>query len=452
MGMLSRALRWAGAVALPTAAIGAGPATSPSGEDSLSTATAQERVSLHFQATATPQAHPEFHADYSGPNSLRKTAEIRASYSSTLFLGAKLWEGGEVYADPEMFGGKALSQGFGVAGFPNGDLNRVSTSHPTVYLARVFYRQTIGLGPEKEQQDKEQIDPDQNQLAKSVAVSRLTLTVGKFSAADIFDANAYAHDPRSQFLNWGLFDNGAWDYPADVRGYTWGGAIELNQPKWALRYGVFMEPDVASGAHFDFHLDKAFGQALEYERRYSIGGQAGVLRLLAFLNRAHMGAYREAAEMARPDITLTRRYSTKYGFGINIEQQLTHDVGIFVRLGWNDGRREDWAFTEIDRTASVGISVKGTPWARADDVAGVAGLLNGLSSGHRRYLAAGGVGFIIGDGTLTYDAEEIVEAYYSAKISRHLYLSADAQFLNHPAYNRDRGPSVVLGLRLHFQI
>jgi high affinity Mn2+ porin len=405
-----------------------------------------ERFSFHFQATATPSFHPAFHADYSGLNSLPSDAEVRTSVSSTVYLGAKLWDGGAVYADPEMFAGQGIGHGFGIAGYPNGDLNRVSTEHPTVFLARAFYRQSIGLGGETEH-----IEPDQDQLAQTLDVSRLTVTAGKFSAADVFDANAYAHDPRAQFLNWTLFDNGAWDYAADVRGYALGGAIELNQLKWAVRYGFFLEPSVASGAHFDYHINKAQENNLEFEGRYTIANHPGKLRILTFYNRAKMGDYREAALLPAPDITKTRSYSSKYGVGVNVEQEVRDDLGLFARLGWNDGIKESWAFTEIDRTASLGMSLKGTRWGRADDTLGLAGVINGLSSPHRRYLEEGGHGFIIGDGRLHYDAEEIAETYYALRLIKGLTVTGDVQLINHPAYNRDRGPVWVMTLRLHYE-
>lgn len=427
------------------------PATLPAAEKPKEDATKEpfkpEPFSFHFQSTATLQGYPAFHAAYSGPNSLPNFGEGRMSYSSTLFLGAKLWEGAEIYANPELFGGKGIGQGFGIAGFTNGDVNRVSTSHPSLYLARAFLRQNVGFGGEKED-----IPADQNQLATTLDVSRLTLTLGKFSAADIFDGNAYAHDPRTQFLNWTLFDNGAWDYPADIRGYTLGGALELNQKNWALRYGIFLEASVASGAHLDYHEGNAFGQAVEYEQRYEIATHPGRLRLMAFLNRAHMGSYTEAAQSPPPpDVTRSRRYSLKYGFGINLEQQLTEDSGLFARFGWNDGRREDWSFTEIDRTASLGLSVKGARWGRPDDTFGLAGAVNGISDSHRRYLSAGGTGFIIGDGKLSYDLEEIAETYYSAKLFKYVFVTGDVQVINHPAYNRDRGPVFVGTIRLRVQ-
>jgi high affinity Mn2+ porin len=428
-----------------------GPATLPAAEKPRTEAGEKpfkpELFSFHLQSTVTPQGYPGFHADYSGPNSLPNGAELRTSYSATLFLGARLWHGAAFYVDPEMFGGIGVGRGFGVAGFPNGDVNRVSTAHPTIYLARAFVRQTLGFGG-----DTENIEADQNQLAETVDVSRLTLTLGKFSAADVFDSNAYAHDPRTQFLNWSLFDNGAWDYPADIRGYTYGGSVELNQAKWALRYGIFMEPSVASGSHLSYDIGEHFGQVAEFEQRYALGSRPGKVRLLAYWNRADMGDYTKAARMAEPDITRTRATSSKYGVGLNLEQQVSDDMGLFARLGWQDGRREDWAFTEIDRTATVGLSQKGTPWSRPDDIAGLALSVNGLSDPHRRYLENGGLGFILGDGRLHYDAEEIVETYYSAKLTKYFFLTADVQFINHPAYNRDRGPVWVGTLRLHLQI
>lgn len=430
----------------------AGPATLPSAEkpriDSTQQPFSPERFSLHFQSTVTPQAYPGFPADYSGPHSLPNQSDARTSFSSTLFLGARLWPGGEFYADPEMFAGQGVGHGFGLAAYPNGDINRVTTYHPTVYLARAFYRQTFGFGGETEN-----LEADQNQLASTVDVSRLTLTLGKFSAADIFDANAYAHDPRSQFLNWALFDNPAWDYPADIRGYTYGAAAELNQAKWAVRYGLFMEPSVASGPHLDYHVGRAFGQVAEFEQKYALGAsRPGKVRFGAYWNRADMGNYVAASKLPIPDITRTRATSGKYGVGINLEQQLTPDLGLFSRLGWQDGRREDWAFTEIDRTASLGLSLKGTGWSRPDDVAALAAAVDGLSAPHRRYLESGGLGFILGDGKLHYDAEELIETYYSAKLAKYFFLTADLQFINHPAYNRDRGPVLIATLRLHFQI
>ena len=227
---------------------------------------------------------------------------------------------------------------------------------------------------------------------------------------------ATAHDPRTQFLNWALVYNGAWDFPANVRGYTYGVALDYNHSKnLSFSYGVFTVPAVANGAALDWHLLKAQGQVAEMENRYEINGRPGTLRLLTFLNHAHMGNYNEALQLmpVDPDITKTRSYRYKYGFGVSFDQALTDDIGFFSRLGWNDGHTESWAFTEIDRTASAGFVMGGRRWCRPDDRIGLAGILNGISGPHRDYLAAGGVGFIIGDGRLKYGLEQILETYYA---------------------------------------
>jgi high affinity Mn2+ porin len=405
-----------------------------------------EAVSVHFQASVVGQGHPGFHAAYSGPLSLYRYAEFRETYSSTLFLGAHLWEGGEAYVNPEMTAGLGIGRGSGVAGYTTAEINRSPHTEPGVYLARAFYRQTIGFGGEKEN-----VAGDQNQLAANYDISRLTITLGKINSADQFDSNAFSHDPRTQYLNWALVQNAAWDAPAELHGYTYGGTVELNQPKYAVRYGVFMEPSRASASRFDYHIGRALGQVAEFEQRYEIDKHAGKIRVLGFLNHANMGSFGRGADLPVPDVTRVRRYAIKYGFGINLEQQITDDLGLFARLGWNDGLHEDISYTEADRTVSVGLSLKGTRWARPDDTVGIAGVLDGLSNSHRRYLAAGGIGFIIGDGRLSYDLEEIAETYYSAKIFKNVFLSADIQLVNHPAYNRDRGPVVVGALRLHVQ-
>jgi len=309
-------------------------------------------------------------------------------------------------------------------------------------------RQTIGLGG-----DEEPLEPDQNQLAGAQDESRLTFTLGKLGASDLFDDNTYSHDPRTQFLNWSVIENGAWDYPADTRGYTWGGAIELNQPQWALRYGLFAVPKVANGLHFDHKFAAAQGHTLEWEGRYTIGQQAGKVRLLGYWNRAHMGHYRETLDTPafNLDITRSRTYSSKFGFGLNVEQDVTKDLGAFLRLGWNDGRTETWAFTENDQTISLGISLKGTAWHRPADQFGLAGAVNALSKDHKDYLAAGGYGFIIGDGRLNYGPEEIIESFYQFQLTRWFSATVDYQFVNQPAYNADRGPVHIWALRGHVE-
>ena len=408
-------------------------------------------LTTHFQATVITQRHDSFPSPYAGRNSLQPDEPSRTSLTSTLFLGARLpWAGGELYIDPEVAGGEGFSGVSGIAGFPNGEIPRVSSPEPEPYLGRLFIRQTFGLGGQREQTAS-----DQQQLAESRDVSRVTVTLGKFAAPDVFDNNSYSHDPRSQFENWALMENGAWDYPADTRGYTIGFTVELNQPGWALRYGLFTMPKVANGMAFDFHLSKAHGQALELEERWTLGTHPGTLRVLAYRNNADMGSYREAIDDPGPngpDITLARSYSVKYGFGLNAEQEISPTLGAFGRVGWNDGHTESFVFTEIDRTASVGLSLKGTGWHRPDDVVAFAVVANGLSKDHRDYLAAGGYGFIIGDGQLPhYKPEEIAELYYLFKLEEHVFLTGDVQYVSHPAYNADRGPVLVDGIRVHVE-
>ncbi|MEO6993234.1 MAG: carbohydrate porin [Lacunisphaera sp.] len=407
-----------------------------------------EEWSLHFQATTISEKHGSFSAPYSGTNSLQTNEPWQTTETGTIFAGRELWSGGEIYLNPEISGGKGLSGTVGAAGFPNGEATRVGATTLTPYLARLFFRQTFNLDA-----TTESVEPDANQLGGSRAKSNITLTLGRFAAGDVFDDNSYSHDPRTQFSNWSLMANGAWDFPADTRGYTYGVAVELNQPDWALRVGALAEPTEANGARFDHQLSHALGTVVEWERSYSIAAQKGVVRFLTYLNSARMGSYRQTIDHPEygMDITRTRRYRTKQGLGLNFEQAITQDLGLFGRAGWNDGHTETWAFTEIDNTLSLGLSLKGTNWQRKSDTVGLAGVSNGLSSDHRDYLAAGGYGFIVGDGRLDYRREEVLEGYYAAQICRGLTLSVDFQYLMNPAYNRDRGPVVVSGLRLHAQ-
>jgi high affinity Mn2+ porin len=368
--------------------------------------------------------------------------------TATLFLAARVWTGGEIVFDPEISGGKGFSGTTGLAGFSNGEATRVGVPEPTPYIARLFLRQTWGLdGP------WEKIEDAPNQVAGRRDQDNVTLTVGKFSATDIFDLNRYSHDPRTQFLNWSIMYNGAWDYPANVRGYTYGVALEFNTVFWAVRYGIFAEPAVANGAPLDPHILKANGQILEFQQNWGQDYLPGKLREWVFLNHAHMGNYGQAlAEMpVDPDITLTRTYRFKYGYGMNLEQALTTDLRLFVKAGWNDGHSESWAFTAIDRTAAVGLLLNGRPWRRPDDEIGFAGVINGLDGAHHHYLAAGGLDFIIGDGRLNYAPEEILEAYYNFAVVKGINVSLDLQGVNHPAYNADRGPVAIGTIRVHFE-
>jgi high affinity Mn2+ porin len=273
--------------------------------------------------------------------------------------------------------------------------------------------------------------------------------------ADFFDDNSFSHDPRSQFMNWSLMDNGAWDYPANTRGYVMGLVSELGQPTWTLRFAFTMSVTQANSSTWDARIGKANTQTLEFEKRYVLSGQPGTVRLMTFLNNGKMGSYREALQLdpGAPVVDTTQRYGRhKYGFGINAEQYLTKDFGVFAKLSWNDGHTQTWYFTEIDRSVSFGGELKGTSWGRKDDVLALAFVGNGLSHDHRDYLAAGGYGFIIGDGRLNYSPEMIGELYYKINAyQKKLWLSPDYQLILHPAYNIDRGPVHVLGIRAHVE-
>jgi high affinity Mn2+ porin len=384
--------------------------------------------------------------------SLQAHEGYATSLTSTVFLDFRLWESGssfgELVFNPEIAGGRGFSGVNGIAGFSNGEITRVGAVEPTPYIARLYYRQTIGLGGEQEK-----IEDVVNQIQGKRDVDRITVTLGKLTFTDLVDDNKYSHDPRTQFLNWALMYNGAWDYPANVRGYSYGFGIDFNHRDWALRYGVMAEPAVANGGPIDPHFLEANGHLLEWEGRYEYDDHPGRIRLMSYLNHAHMGDYREAllAMPTNPDVTQTRSYRFKYGFGLNWEQELTKDLGLFGRLGWNDGRTESWAFTPIDRTASLGMLLNGRLWRRPKDQVGIAGALNGLSQDHRNYLAAGGLDFSIGDGRLNYELEEILEVFYDLELIKGVSIAADFQEINHPAYNRDRGPVSVGSLRVHLE-
>lgn len=403
---------------------------------------------FHAQATVIPQGHGDFRALYSGLNSLSPDAELDTSFTSTFYVGRRLWEGGEIYVNPEILAGKGLSSTLGLAGFPNGEIYRVDNPNPKLTLARLFLRQTWQLGgPEETLKD------DLNQFPCRCRSSRITLVVGKFALVDLFDDNAYSHDARTQFLNWSLMDNGAWDFAADTRGYTYGVAVEAAKARWSLRFASVLMPKVANGMALDLHPDKARADNLEWERRHKLAGRPGALRLMAYINHGHMGNYRTTLETPAygMDITRSRTYTRKYGFGLNGEQELARGIGVFFRAGWNDGHTESFAFTEIDRTGAGGISINGSRWNRRQDTFAVALALNGISKDHREYLQAGGHGFIIGDGALNYGKEGILETYYSFAARWGVFISPDFQFVEHPAYNRDRGPVAVYALRFHWE-
>jgi high affinity Mn2+ porin len=409
--------------------------------------TPEQAWNWHVQNTDILDWHPPFPAQYSGANSLRNDTETQETVSLDLLVGARLWHGAEFHIDGLMWQGFGFSKTLGIEGFPNSEAYRVGTMIPNVNFTRVFIRQTIGLGGEQED-----VADDQLTLAGKQDISRITLTLGKFSAKDIFDNNAYANDGRAQFMNWGLVANEAWDYPADSIGFTTGFAAELNQPQWTLRYGLFQEPRVSNGLAQDKDYLEAWGMVTEFERRFAIADHPGAVRLLAYLNHAHMGSYQETLNdpALHEDIALTREYRFKAGLGLNAEQELSKGIGAFLRLGWSDGRNEAWAFSDVDEAASGGLSINGARWNRPNDTFAVAGIFSGLSAVHREFLAAGGSGILAGDGNLTYGVEQIMETYYDFGVWKTIHATMDYQFIANPAFNEARGPVSVLSARLHW--
>jgi high affinity Mn2+ porin len=424
----------------------------PPGSGQASTDPALPDVQIwnfHVQNTSGFQTHPSFPAEYSGPNSLHPWAEIEDTISVDVMGGVRLWRGAEFFGDVVIWQGYGLSNTLGAAGFPNGEAYRIGRTYPDAYLCRAFVRETIGLGGEKEAAEDEPFE-----LKGARAVRNLTITVGHLSAKDIFDTNAYANDSRSQFMNWALVANVIWDYPANTLGFTNGAAAELNSRAWSERVGIFQVSEVANGMRMDWNLAKAWSAVAEVERRYSPRGHAGAIRLLAYDQRAHMGSYQ--ATLNHPslgeDIALTAAYRYKYGFGINLEQEIRKNLGAFARLGWSDGKNQTWEFTDVDRTATAGLSLKGTWWRRPEDTLGLGAVVNGISAAHRQFLAAGGLGITVGDGALDYRAERFGEAYYNWKIAKRFWLTFDYQFAQNPAYNHVRGPVDLFALRFHTEL
>jgi high affinity Mn2+ porin len=401
---------------------------------------------IHGQNTDIVQGYPAFPAQYSGPNSLRDGGQTRETVSLDLLAGVRLWSGAEAHVDGLMWQGFGVGQTLGVESYPNGEAFRLGTEAPNVNFTRVFIRQTIGMGG-----DTQTVADDALDLAGKVNVSRLVLTVGRFSAKDIFDNNSYANDPRTQFMSWGLMANEAWDYPADALGFTTGLAIELYQPNWAWRYGFFQVPDDSNGTAMDGHVLDAWGMVTELERDYSLVGHPGAVRLLGYLNRAQMGSYAAALSEPGTDIIATRTFRSKYGVGLNAEQEIIKNVGVFTRLGWSDGQHEAWNFSDVDYTITGGVSVKGAAWHRPDDTVGLAGVCNGITRTHQEYLAAGGSGVLAGDGRLRYGWEKSVETYYDVQIWKTLHASVDYQYVTDPAFNQARGPISFFGGRVHWE-
>jgi len=407
-------------------------------------------LAIHGQATFVLQGTPGFSAPFSGAHSL-KPYQAQETADATLILGVRPWGGGEFWVNPEIDQGFGLSNTLGIAGFPSAEAYKVGQKNPYLRLQRAFFRQTIDLGGASQD-----VDGDANQFAGITTANRLVLTVGKFAVGDVFDTNKYAHDPRGNFLNWTAVDTGTFDYAADAWGYTTGIAGEWYQGPWTLRLGLFNTSKVPNGTT----LTTAFQQYQldgEIERRYSIAGRNGAVRVTVFSTHSRLGTYDDAIALAKatdstPDTALVRKFRTRMGVSANLEQAITDSIGFFVRAGLANGQVEPFEFTDIDRTVSAGFSIDGKDWGRAGDSIGIDAIVNGISGAHERYLADGGLGLLVGDGKLPHPGDEAIgELYYMWVPAKPFSVTLDYQLIGNPAYNRDRGPVNVLGLRLHGQ-
>ena len=398
------------------------------------------------------QWHPAFHADYSGPRSLDPKAQGNETADATLYAGAKPWEGGEFWANLELDQGFGLSNTTGFAQFTSGEAYKVGEHRPYFRLPRAFFRQTFALGG-----DSRPVESDLNQLAQPGSSDRLVLTFGKFGVVDLFDTNQYAHDPRQDFMNWAVIDLGSFDYAADAWGFTYGAAAELSLGDWSWRLGLFDGSTIPNDKALD---PKPFDQnqeILEIEHRHRLFGQEGKVKLLGFVSQARLGSYDDAVALGRttgvvPDTALVRRMREKAGVGVNIEQPLTDEAGLFLRAGLTQGNAEVYEFADIDRALSFGASTGGAAWDRPGDRFGSALAMSGISRQAKHYFQAGGLGILVGDGQLPNSAgERVWETYYSFSVIDGVSLSADYQLVDHPAYNRDRGPVQLLSARTHLQ-
>jgi len=400
------------------------------------------------------QWHPSFDAKYSGPNSFRSQAEHATSNVATLFTGLQLTRTTEVFMHFEAAAGGGLSDALGLAGFTDLDVVRNPTLGTTPYIARGMIRQIIPLSNQKTEEERTPW-----YLATEVPVRRIELRLGKMGVNDFFDINDIGTDSHSQFMNWTVDNNGAFDYAADTRGYTVGLLAEYHDRNWAIRFEEALMPKVANGIDLDWNLRRARAENYELELRPKLAPSRGsVIRLLSFVNHANMGVYRDAindyfaGKTPRPEITNHPLQTTvKYGFGVNVQQEITRSFRLYSRFGWNEGQHESYAYTEVDQTVQFGGDYAGDRWKRKLDKTGAVFVSNAIKADHQRYLELGGRGFLLGDGALNYGRENIVEYYYNAHVWRGLFGAFDMQHVNNPGYNRDRGPVLVPGLRVHLE-
>ena len=422
-----------------------------SGSTAAVAATEDASWSVSVQATSLTQYHPAFHSSIRGPNSLDPGSRGDTTNDATLFVGYRPWAGGEIWLNGELDDGFGLSNTLGAAGFPSGEAYKVGRNHPYFRMQRWFLRQTVDLGG-----TSETVAADQNVMAGHHTQDRLVLTAGRFSVADIFDTNRYAHDPRADFMNWAAIDTATFDYAADAWGYSWGGAAELWEGPWTLRGAVFDLSDVPNSKR----LDATFGQfqtLAEVEHRHTLGGRPGAVRVTGFLTRGRMGHFADALRAAEltgdpPSTAAVRTYSSRGGVSVTVEQELADGLGGFLRAGVAGSDVEAYEFTDVDRAVAAGLSSSGARWGAPDDTVGLALMANMAGPRRLAYLAAGGLGILVGDGQLRHaGTEQIAEVYWKRPVAPWLQVTVDYQAIVNPAFNRDNGPVSVFGLRLHVQ-
>jgi len=412
------------------------------------------RFWLSGQANFIFQTHPPFFAKYSSAHSLDRNFEKATSRVLTLYTGARLNDSTEILVDIEEAGGAALTTGLGLAGFPNLDIVRNPLLTKAPYVARGMVHKVFALSKDKVENERNPLS-----LFEQLPKRRLEIRFGKFSMVDFFDQNSAGSDTHLQFLNWTIDNNGAYDYAADTRGYTVGGVADYEDPKFSFKFAEALMPKVANGIDLVWKPWQAHAENFEFDWQHGIlPKKPGVIRIIGFTNHANMGIYRQAITqfdaglVPVPEITNHPWHITlKYGFGINVEQNLSPNFVAFARWGWDNGRTESFAYTEVDSTFLEGLGVYGAKWHRKQDRAGIAFVSNGICKDHQTYLAQGGLGFLLGDGGLNYGRENILETYYTAHLWRGIYVSPGVQHINNPGYNRDRGPVTVPSFRLHLE-
>ena len=420
----------------------------------------EDRVSLHGQATFVGQGYPKIRAPSNGPNSLPSAGDFRETNDVTLYAGVRLWQGAELWVNPEIDQGFGVGNTHGAAGFPSAEAYKLGDAFPYARVQRYFLRQFIDLGGEKQK-----VEGDINQFAGEPTRNRLVFTVGKFGVVDIFDTNKYANSPKNDFLNWSAINAGTFDYAGDAWGFTYGAAAEWYQDRWTVRGGIFDLSATPTGGALNgpgYGLDPNLSQFQvvgEIEERHEFLGQPGKLKVTGFLSRGRMGNFQDAVNIASwtgidPSLALAldRKFRDRPGVSVNLEQQVSDNVGFFARAGYTDGSVEPWDFADIDRTVQAGLSISGKDWGRPDDTLGIVGIVNGLANSHEAYFAAGGLGILIGDGSLpAYGLEKILETYYNYALTPNIKFGVDYQLIVDPGYNATRGPANLFAARIHWQ-